>query len=52
MYLMLKEQSQEILSAATKNSEVYFGRSGESRSPSPTYTLPPAADALARAMAM
>jgi hypothetical protein len=32
--------------------ELYFGRSGESRSPSPTYTLPPAADALAQAMAM
>jgi hypothetical protein len=32
--------------------ETYFGVYGVPRSPSPTYSLPPAADAMARALAL
>jgi hypothetical protein len=46
------ELFQRMLSAAAKNSEPYFGYCEFRRSLSPTYTLPPAADAMAQAMAL
>jgi hypothetical protein len=47
-----KELSQTLLSTAARNWEPNFGYSEIPRSPSPTYTLPPAADTMARAMAL
>jgi hypothetical protein len=46
------ELFQRMLSAVAKNLEQYFGYCEFRRSPSPTYILPPVADAMAQAMAL